>query len=69
MVRLHFGLSKVEWFTCIFVSSLLLCVCVYIDSWGWSWGVDGYFLIERGVNMCRLSSCASFPIVAPDMML
>eukprot|EP01084_Bolivina_argentea_P106706 190899_1 len=39
------------------------------NSWGWSWGVDGYFLIERGQNMCGLSSCASFPIVDPNMML
>jgi len=39
------------------------------NSWGWGWGVDGYFLIERGVNMCGLSSCASFPIVDPDLML
>ena len=27
------------------------------------------YTVERGVNMCGLSSCASFPIVDPDMIL
>nr|BAM99886.1 cathepsin H [Oplegnathus fasciatus] len=31
------------------------------NSWGSSWGIDGYFLIERGKNMCGLAACASFP--------
>ncbi|KAM9854940.1 pro-cathepsin H [Aulostomus maculatus] len=33
------------------------------NSWGTSWGMDGYFLIERGKNMCGLAACASFPVV------
>jgi cathepsin H len=33
------------------------------NSWSTDWGIDGYFYIERGVNMCGLADCASFPIV------
>lgn len=33
------------------------------NSWGSSWGIDGYFLIERGKNMCGLAACSSFPVV------
>jgi cathepsin H len=33
------------------------------NSWGESWGDKGYFLIKRGVNMCGLADCASFPII------
>ncbi|XP_010223783.1 PREDICTED: pro-cathepsin H [Tinamus guttatus] len=32
------------------------------NSWGPFWGMDGYFLIERGKNMCGLAACASYPI-------
>ncbi|XP_069322614.1 pro-cathepsin H [Eulemur rufifrons] len=32
------------------------------NSWGPQWGMNGYFLIERGKNMCGLAACASFPI-------
>ncbi|XP_033022707.1 pro-cathepsin H [Lacerta agilis] len=32
------------------------------NSWGPSWGMDGYFYIERGKNMCGLADCASYPV-------
>lgn len=32
------------------------------NSWGSQWGMNGYFLIERGKNMCGLAACASYPI-------
>ncbi|TNN70101.1 Pro-cathepsin H [Liparis tanakae] len=32
------------------------------NSWGADWGTDGYFLIERGNNMCGLAACASYPL-------
>ncbi|XP_021494384.1 pro-cathepsin H [Meriones unguiculatus] len=32
------------------------------NSWGAHWGKNGYFLIERGKNMCGLAACASYPI-------
>ncbi|KAI1889428.1 hypothetical protein AGOR_G00162770 [Albula goreensis] len=33
------------------------------NSWGEGWGMQGYFLIERGKNMCGLAACASYPQV------
>uniref|UniRef100_A0A3B3VPW4 Cathepsin H n=1 Tax=Poecilia latipinna TaxID=48699 RepID=A0A3B3VPW4_9TELE len=33
------------------------------NSWGPYWGIDGYFLIEMGKNMCGLAACSSFPVV------
>ncbi|CDP03083.1 unnamed protein product [Coffea canephora] len=34
------------------------------NSWGAEWGVDGYFKMEMGKNMCGVATCASFPVVA-----
>mmetsp|Transcript_29117 Transcript_29117/g.65996 ORF Transcript_29117/g.65996 Transcript_29117/m.65996 type:complete len:354 (-) Transcript_29117:174-1235(-) len=34
------------------------------NSWGFGWGDNGYFKIQRGNNMCGISVCASFPITS-----
>lgn len=31
------------------------------NSWGADWGDEGFFRIERGVNMCGVAVCNSFP--------
>ena len=31
------------------------------NSWGAEWGADGFFKIQRGVNMCGIAQCNSFP--------
>jgi len=34
------------------------------NSWGTSFGIDGYFKIIRGQNMCGVATCASYPVSA-----
>jgi len=31
------------------------------NSWGAAWGDHGFFKIQRGVNMCGVSNCNSYP--------
>jgi len=33
------------------------------NSWGKSWGMNGYVWLARGVNECGLDLAASYPIV------
>lgn len=33
------------------------------NSWGVAWGTNGFFKIERGVNMCGVAMCNSFPLL------
>ena len=33
------------------------------NSWSENWGLEGYFLIERGVNMCAIAQCNSYPLL------
>jgi len=33
------------------------------NSWGPSWGLQGYIYLEMGQNTCGVANCATFPIV------
>ena len=33
------------------------------NSWNTDWGIDGYFYMAKGKNMCGIADCASYPIL------
>lgn len=33
------------------------------NSWGSNWGNQGYFKIQRDVNMCAVAQCNSYPLI------
>jgi cathepsin H len=33
------------------------------NSWGATWGNNGYFKISRGDNMCAIAQCNSYPLI------
>lgn len=35
------------------------------NSWGTQWGDEGFFKIKRGVNMCGVAVCNSYPAIEP----
>lgn len=35
------------------------------NSWGNTWGMEGYFSMLRGKNLCGVSDCAAYPDVVP----
>merc|ERR1712127_988271 len=37
------------------------------NSWGTSWGLKGYVLIERGSNKCGIASEPSYPTVSAEV--
>jgi hypothetical protein len=34
------------------------------NSWGLKWGMEGYFMMERGKNMCAVASGPTIPTIA-----
>jgi len=37
------------------------------NSWGAAWGDNGYFNMQRGVNMCGIQNCNSYPMDVVDL--
>jgi len=37
------------------------------NSWGAAWGDNGFFKIQRGVNMCGIAQCNSYPQQIVDL--
>lgn len=37
------------------------------NSWGAAWGDNGYFKMLRGVNMCGVANCNSYPMDVVDL--
>jgi cathepsin H len=33
------------------------------NSWSERWGINGYFKIERGNNICAVAQCNSYPLI------
>ena len=37
------------------------------NSWGTEWGDQGFFKIQRGVNMCGIAMCNSHPQAVQEL--
>lgn len=37
------------------------------NSWGATWGDNGYFRMQRGANMCGIINCNSYPQDVVDL--
>lgn len=33
------------------------------NSWSTEWGNQGYFKIQRGINLCAIAQCNSYPLI------